>query len=168
MAKVLGKRRKRKKSNEEALWLCQERLKNASRMSNEEKSSNNCWKLSGYVFLLTNIVLFWNAFYYVLLPNVFLEVNNDYQVILGLLHPIVKELSFRNYYHFAGKIGLQESSTLEIAWHSHMETTHAQFLSIILGNITNSETLHSFGGFYYQCYKLLEDYLSDKVQRFNA
>ena len=109
-------------------------------MSNEEKSINNCLKLSGYVFLLTNIVLFWNAFYYVLLPNVFLEVNNDYQIILGLLHPIVKELSFRNYYHFAGKIGLQESSTLEIAWHSHMETTHAQFLSIILGNITNTET----------------------------
>ena len=109
-------------------------------MSNEDKSFNKCLKLSGYVFLLTNIVLFWNAFYYVLLPNVFLEVNNDYQIILGLLHPIVKELSFRNYYHFAGKIGLQESSTLEIAWHSHMETTHAQFLSIILGNITNTET----------------------------
>ena len=69
-------------------------------MSNEDKSFNKCLKLSGYVFLLTNIVLFWNAFYYVLLPNVFLEVNNDYQIILGLLHPIVKELSFRNYCHY--------------------------------------------------------------------
>ena len=109
-------------------------------MSNEEKSNNNCLKLSGYVFLLTNIVLFWNALYLVLLPNVFLEVNNDYQIILGLLLPIVKELSFRNYCHYASKIGLQESTTFEIAWHSHMETTHAQFLSIILGNITNTET----------------------------
>ena len=105
-------------------------------MSNEDKSFNKCLILSGYVFLLTNVVLFWNAFYYVLLPNVFLEVNNDYQIILGLLHPIVKELSFRNYYHFAGKIGLQEFSTLEIAWHSHMETTHAQFLSIIRHSVS--------------------------------
>ena len=93
-----------------------------------------------YIIALIHVVMFWLSAYVIVFTPVFLGIPNEYQIILGLLHPLVKELSFSQYCYFARKIGLQESSTFEITWHSHMETTHAQFLSIILGNITYTET----------------------------
>ena len=108
-------------------------------MPDEESDIATYLKRSGYILLLCNVVMFWNSFY-TILNGIFLAIPNKYQILLGLMHPLVKELSFYNYYYLACKIGLQENSTIEIAWHSHMETLHALFLSVILGNIANTET----------------------------
>ena len=108
-------------------------------MPDEESDITTYSKRSGYILLLCNVVMFWNSFY-TILNGIFLAIPNECQIILGLIHPLVKELSFCNYNYLACKIGLQENSTIEIAWHSHMETLHALFLSVILVNIANTET----------------------------
>ena len=109
-------------------------------MRNEGSDFRIYMKKCGYIIALIHVVMFWLSAYVIVFTPVFLAIPNEYQIILGLLHPLVKELSFSQYCYFARKIGLQESSTFEITWHSHMETYHALFLSVILGNIANSET----------------------------
>ena len=94
-----------------------------------------------------SLIFFSAAWGYLFLGTAFAIIPQDYQWILGLMLPIVRQWNVWCLQAVSKKAsgGEVESNNLKIACSHFMETRHAIFVSIMMGNTTNA-TVYSIIG----------------------
>lgn len=111
-------------------------------------------------YILTIIIIYGNTWEYVLIGQIFVIISKDYQWILALFMPLVREINGR----IMTKVCLKGSGcndyTVRLPCLHYIGARHAVFISIILGSVaTKATTYIKLGGDFlihlYVCFKTI-------------
>ena len=120
-------------------------------------------KRFGWYVLATTVVIPIMSWGYSVLGFVFATFPRDYQWILGLLSPLVREIFIwmiqETVYRGGGK-GARNQYSIRLTSSYYMETRHAIFLAIILGSIATPITCYCVIGIKitYSCFRYSHDF----------
>ena len=120
-------------------------------------------KRFGWYVLATTVVIPIMSWGYSVLGFVFATFPRDYQWILGLLSPLVRDLlifMIQECVYRAGGKGARNQYSIRLTSSYYMEMRHAIFLAIILGSIATPITCYCVIGIKitYSCFRYSHDF----------
>ena len=113
-------------------------LKSLRRFSKEAKQEPNFWARYLWVLVINGLVILF-VWIYKSLATQMINIKPEYQWILALLVPLLREVSIWTLLKAVSKAAVGFSPNEMTVYHS-FETRYAVFLSIILGSIATAES----------------------------